>query len=245
MVRQHVNPLSRYHQQPRPLPPLSELFSNPQLPLVLDIGSARGRFLRSMAAAEPGRNHLGMEIRRPLLDAAEADRIGSGLTNLRYLLGNANISLCHWLESLPAARLDLVTIQFPDPWFKTKHHKRRVLQLPLLRSIAIALSPGHSLFLQSDVKAVIEPMVAMVESSGWFAPSAVADVPLRTTNPLPVPTEREIQVVQQGLPVYRMLYHRGGKPPPARGDWGQAPAAVDNRFGHLAHFLPESPAAVS
>jgi hypothetical protein len=77
-VRQHVNPLSRVHQAPRPLPPLQELFARPGLPLHLDIGSARGRFLLAMARLHPLRNHLGVEIRRPLVQAAEAERIGSG-----------------------------------------------------------------------------------------------------------------------------------------------------------------------
>ena len=77
-MRQHVNPLSRVHQAPRPLPPLQELFARPSLPLHLDIGSARGRFLLAMARLHPLRNHLGVEIRRPLVQAAEAERIGSG-----------------------------------------------------------------------------------------------------------------------------------------------------------------------
>ena len=49
MVRQHVNPLSRFFQQARPLPPADALFSQPELPLHLDIGCARGRFLLAMA----------------------------------------------------------------------------------------------------------------------------------------------------------------------------------------------------
>ncbi|MFN5222318.1 MAG: tRNA (guanosine(46)-N7)-methyltransferase TrmB, partial [Cyanobacteriota bacterium] len=48
-MRQHVNPLSRFYQLPRPLPPPGQLFADGGLPLHLDIGSARGRFLRAMA----------------------------------------------------------------------------------------------------------------------------------------------------------------------------------------------------
>ena len=74
MVRQHVNPLSRVHLQPRTLPPAEALFADPALPLHLDIGSARGRFLQAMAELHPQRNHLGLEIRQPLVEVAEADR---------------------------------------------------------------------------------------------------------------------------------------------------------------------------
>lgn len=207
-MRQHVNPLSRFHQQPRPLPPPAELFTDPDLPLVLDIGCARGRFLLDLAPLQPGHNHLGLEIRRPLVEAAEAERIALGLTNLHFLFCNANVSLESWLAALPRGLLKRVSIQFPDPWFKLRHHKRRVLQPPLLRAIAAALVPGAELFLQSDVEAVILPMVALCEASGCFERPSEDSRPWRGSNPLPVPTERERLVLSQDLPVFRVLYRR-------------------------------------
>jgi tRNA (guanine-N7-)-methyltransferase len=229
MVRQHVNPLSRYHQLPRPLPPPEELFDDPSLPLHLDIGCARGRFLLALARCQPGRNHLGLEIRRPLVEAAEAQRRAEALPNLRFLLANANVSLPAWLASLPAGRLALVTLQFPDPWFKKKHHKRRVLQPPLLLALAAAMAPGTELFLQSDVPAVIEPMVALVEASVGFERPAGDARPWRHDNPLPVPTERERHVLERGLPVYRVLYRRTASPPAPLQDLEAAALAADNR----------------
>jgi len=214
MVRQHVNPLSRVHQLPRPLPPLEELFADPSLPLHLDIGSARGRFLLALAPLQPAHNHLGLEIRSPLVEAAEADRLAAGLPNLRFLYANAGVSLPDWLTHVPCGRLVLVSLQFPDPWFKTRHHKRRVLQPALLRALAAALEPGSRLFLQSDVLALMEPMVGLVEASGCFQRPAADPRPWRPTNPLPVPTERERHVELQGLPVYRVLFERNATPPP-------------------------------
>jgi tRNA (guanine-N7-)-methyltransferase len=209
MVRQHVNPLSRVHLQPRTLPAAEALFADPALPLHLDIGSARGRFLQAMAELHPGRNHLGLEIRQPLVEAAEADRRAAGLTNLHFLFANVNVSLPPWLAALPPGRLQLVTLQFPDPWFKKRHHKRRVLQPALLHALAAALPEGGELFLQSDVLDVIEPQVELVEASGAFVRPADDGRPWRADNPLPVPTERERHVIEQGLPVYRVLYRRG------------------------------------
>jgi len=210
VVRQHVNPLSSLHQQPRPLPPPRQLFADPQQPLHLDIGSARGRFLLALAPQQPGWNFLGVEIRQVLVDAAENDRHLLDLANLRFLFCNANVSLEDWLAALPAGQLQRVTIQFPDPWFKRKHQKRRVLQPPLLAAIAAALAPGAELFLQSDVPEVIEPMVALTEASGAFERPATDPRPWRPTNPLPVPTERELQVIGRGDPVYRVLFCRNG-----------------------------------
>ena len=214
-MRQHVNPLSLVHQLPRPLPPLALLFARPNQPLMLDIGCARGRFLLALAPLQSDHNHLGVEIRRPLVEAAEAERIAAGLTNLRFLFCNANVSLERWLAELPGGLLQRVSIQFPDPWFKLRHHKRRVLQPPLLRSIAAALAPGAELFLQSDVQAVMAPMVALCEASACFERPAEDGRPWRAFNPLPVPTERERHVLAQGLPVYRVLYRRNQAALPA------------------------------
>jgi tRNA (guanine-N7-)-methyltransferase len=227
-VRQHVNPLSRFHQLPRPLPAPAECFAQPALPLHLDIGSARGRFLLELAALEPEANHLGVEIRRPLVEAAEAERQELGLTNLRFLFCNANVSLEGWLGQLPRGLLRRVSIQFPDPWFKTKHHKRRVLQPSLLRAIALAQEEGDWLFLQSDVAAVIEPMVALCEASGCFRRPPGDALPWRADNPLPVPTERERYALAHGLPVLRVLYHRNGAAVPAPEALEAALRAADN-----------------
>jgi tRNA (guanine-N7-)-methyltransferase len=215
MVRQHVNPLSRFFQLPLELPTPQDLFADPNQPIHLDIGCARGRFLLAMAQQHRQRNHLGVEIRRALVTAAEADRQALQLDNLQYLFCNANVSLEAWLQALPPGLLELVSIQFPDPWFKKKHHKRRVLQPALLLAIATGLAPGKQLFVQSDVLAVIEPMVALIEASGCFERPAQDAHPWRQDNPLQQPTERERYVLDQGLPVYRVLYERNGtaRPP--------------------------------
>jgi tRNA (guanine-N7-)-methyltransferase len=228
MVRQHVNPLSRFFQLPLELPAPAALFADPDQPIHLDIGCARGRFLLALAQQQPGVNHLGVEIRRPLVSAAEADREALGLSNLRYLFCNANVSLEAWLAALPPEQLDLVSIQFPDPWFKKKHHKRRVLQPALMLAIAAALAPGRRLFIQSDVLAVIEPMVALCEASGCFNRPAGDARPWRSDNPLPLPTERERYVLEQQLPVYRVLYERNEAPLPELAVLEEALEAADN-----------------
>ena len=239
MVRQHVNPLSRFYQLPRLLPAPEVLFAEPERPLHLDLGSARGRFLLALAPLQPQRNHLGVEIRRPLVAAAEADRSAMGLTNLAFLFANANISLPAWLEALPPGRLALVSLQFPDPWFKRKHHKRRVLQPALLRALALALAPGRQLFLQSDVAELIEPMLALVDASGCFSRPEPQGSPWLPHNPLALPTERERHVLAQGLPVWRVLFSRNDAAVPALSMLESAAAALEP-----ARPVPESAPAI-
>ena len=227
-MRQHVNPLSRFFQLPLQLPAPSQLFERPEQPIHLDIGCARGRCLLGLAEQQPSWNHLGVEIRRPLVQSADRDAQASEHRNVRVLFCNANISLEGWMDDLPKDRLQRVSIQFPDPWFKRRHRKRRVLQPPLLLAIAAAMEPGRELFLQSDVPEVIEPMVALTELSGCFERPAEDARPWRLENPLPVPTERERYVMEQTLPVYRVLYRRNRHPLPDRRSLENQWQEIDN-----------------
>ena len=227
-MRQHVNPLSRFFQLPLELPGPDQLFDDATRPIHLDIGCARGVCLLELSALKPDWNHLGVEIRRPLVLAAQRDRDSLERHNLHYLFCNANISLEGWLAGLSEDQLRLVSIQFPDPWFKRRHRKRRVMQPSLLLAIAAALSPNRELFLQSDVLEVVQPMVTLVELSGCFERPAEDSRPWRADNPLPVPTERERYVKEQGLPAYRVLYRRNNQPLPQREELEIAWQRVDN-----------------
>jgi tRNA (guanine-N7-)-methyltransferase len=97
-----------------------------------------------------------------------------------------------------------------------------------LLAIASALHPGRQLFLQSDVLAVIEPMVALVELSNCFSRPKNDQRPWRSNNPLPVATERERYVQEQGQPTYRVLFERTNTPLPALKDLEMAWQQVDN-----------------
>ena len=227
-MRQHVNPLSRFFQLPLQLPEPSELFRRPDQPIHLDIGCARGRCILGLAECTPSWNHLGVEIRRPLVTSADRDALAMEHGNVRVLFCNANISLESWMAALAEDQLQRVSIQFPDPWFKRRHRKRRVLQPALLLAIASALQPGRDLFLQSDVLNVIEPMVALTELSGCFDRPLDDSRPWRATNPLPVPTEREQYVLDQGLPIYRVLYRRNQSPLPDAEDLERRWQEIDN-----------------
>ena len=145
-VREHVNPLSSKYQTPPSIPDWGTLYAQPDLPLHLDIGCARGRFVLQLAQIEPRWNYLGLEIRGPLVDQANQWRTEQGSQNLHYLSCNANNTLRPLLQSLPSGWLQRVTIQFPDPWFKKRHHKRRVVQPELFKTWLIFCLAGRSCF---------------------------------------------------------------------------------------------------
>lgn len=205
-IRQHVNPLDRKFQQPISVSNWPEIYAHSDRPLHLDIGCARGRFLLDMAQHNPGVNYLGIEIRRQLVDLANQDREQLGLTNLHYLFGNINSSAAVLLASLPENSLQTISIQFPDPWFKKRHHKRRVIQPDLVVTLIDHLRVNGQIFLQSDIEEVAVEMRDRFAVNPWLIqqhPTAWLD-----TNPFPVPTERESHVLGQDLPVYRVLFKK-------------------------------------
>ncbi|MDQ3322536.1 MAG: tRNA (guanosine(46)-N7)-methyltransferase TrmB [Acidobacteriota bacterium] len=201
-VHQHVNPLAPFYRfAPKPLE-IETVFARPDLPLHLDIGSARGRFLLKMAEIEPDKNFLGVEIREPLV--AEANRLAAenDLTNLRYEFCNASYALDTLLENLPADILQTVTIQFPDPWYKKKHAKRRMLNEKIVETVVGHLKKNGRIFIQTDVDFLAEEMFAVFRKSGNLREIEIAE------NPFPVKTEREIAVEEKDLPIYRKMFEK-------------------------------------
>jgi tRNA (guanine-N7-)-methyltransferase len=204
-VREHVNPLAIKYQTPVIAPNWQQIYIKPEQPLHLDIGCAKGRFVLQMADLEPSWNFLGLEIREPLVTQANEWRDQQKLSNLHYIYCNANNSLQPLLKSLPTGVLQRVTIQFPDPWFKKRHQKRRVVQPELVQDLAEFLSSGAILFVQSDILDVAEEMRDRFQENTAFT---LQNPEWSQENIMPIPTEREIGVLAAGEPVYRAVFVR-------------------------------------
>jgi len=118
-----------------------------QAPLVLEVGSGMGEATAAMAAADPGRDVLAVEVHTPglgnLLRLVET----AGLTNVRVLEADAREVLA---DLLPAGSLDELRIFFPDPWPKSRHAKRRLVTPELLDLAATRLRPGGRLHVATD-----------------------------------------------------------------------------------------------
>ena len=207
-MRQHVNPLSQFFQIPISLPSKTVLFSKSNNPIHLDIGSAKGEFLIELAQKSPDWNFVGLEIREPLVRLCEKKREKLELNNLKFLFCNVNVSLDEWLADLNFGQLKRVSIQFPDPWFKRKHFKRRVLKENLLNSIAKSMSEEGEIFIQSDILKLIESMTNIIDESRYFNRKDLGDLRFIDKNPYNVKTDRELFSLKKNLPIYRAMYIR-------------------------------------
>ncbi len=201
-VHQHVNPLSPYYRQTPEAIDLYQIFTDPDLPMHLDIGCARGRFLLRMAEAEPKWNFLGVEIREPLVEEANRLAEEANLSNLHYSFCNAMFFLDALLAAIPVGRLQIVTIQFPDPWFKNRHAKRRMVNEEMVETIVTCLAPDGRVFVQTDIEFLADEMFELFRSRHEFKEIAII------SNPFSVRTEREKAVEDKAAPVYRSSWVR-------------------------------------
>jgi tRNA (guanine-N7-)-methyltransferase len=116
-------------------------------PLVVEIGSGMGEATAQMAAAEPDRDLLAVEVHVQGLGRLLRRIEELGLTNVRVAEGDAVVLL---RDMLPADSVDELRIFFPDPWPKARHAKRRLVQASFLDLVADRLRPGGVLHIATD-----------------------------------------------------------------------------------------------
>jgi tRNA (guanine-N7-)-methyltransferase len=215
--RQHVNPLARRFQMPTLLSPdwPKDTFDDMSRPLFLDIGCAKGGFLVDVAKANPeDYNYLGLEI-RPLVAYNAQERVEKHhLTgHLGFVGCNANVDLERLLTLYDAQdKLQMATIQYPDPHFKASHAKRRVVTPELVTALAKFMPTDATVFLQSDVQSVLDEMrLEFRQHPELFQDEREGIDEYLEENLIGIPTEREISVLEKGLPVYRSIFKRTSK----------------------------------
>ncbi|MCD6047811.1 MAG: tRNA (guanine-N7)-methyltransferase [Gammaproteobacteria bacterium] len=133
-------------------------------PVVLEIGFGMGHSLLEQAKQNPQTNFLGIEVHEPGVGALLAGVQEEGLTNIRVINGDAVLSL----EKIPSQSLQGVQIFFPDPWHKKRHHKRRLIQLPFVNTLAEKIRAGGYLHCATDWENYAQQMLEVIEASQKF-----------------------------------------------------------------------------
>ncbi|PKA65102.1 tRNA (guanine-N(7)-)-methyltransferase [Apostasia shenzhenica] len=215
-IRQHVNPLSLLFRVPMQAPDWDIVFDDCKLPLMVDIGTGSGRFLMWLAKRfYNSRNCVGLEIRQKLVQRSQFWVKELALRNIHFISTNATISFDDLVSSYPGP-LIFVSVLCPDPHFKKRHHKRRILQKPLVDSILKNLTTGGQVYMQSDVLEVamsmrdhFDPQADLLKHIHAIDPSFSCDVDgWLLHNPMGIRTEREVHAELQGARIYRRLYQK-------------------------------------
>jgi tRNA (guanine-N7-)-methyltransferase len=145
---------------PRPIR-WGELFGNDH-PVELEIGMGKGTFLTEQARARPDVNFFGIEWARWYWRYASDRLRRNQCTNARTVRAEAGYFLS---EFVPEASLSVLHIYFPDPWPKTRHHKRRLLQGPFMRQAERTLGPSGRVQIVTDHQEYFEQIESVVKAS--------------------------------------------------------------------------------
>lgn len=198
--RLHANPFSLRETLPKVNQ--IEMFGR-EAPLALDVGCGSGLFTQHLAQKHPEWNCIGNEIRPHYVADVEEKREKNGLKNLRGLFANANLQL---VDMLPDDSIVYFTHNFPDPWFKKRHEKRRVLNSRFLYDIRPKLKDGCELHIMTDYKPIGESMQKALMETSFLRPLKGNHdfIPESTTG---IFSEREItHQEKRNEPIWRMAY---------------------------------------
>lgn len=163
--------LSRHFRTFDELPPTwdaAALFGR-TAPLQIEVGSGKGLFLRTAGRAEPEKNFLGIEIAQKYARYAAAKAAAAGCDNVVVVAGDAQRVFA---ERLAAGIAEAVHVYFPDPWWKKRHHKRRIMNPNFLSVAHRVLHAGGRLVFWTDVEAYYVATLELLAtlSDQWRGP---------------------------------------------------------------------------
>lgn len=168
-------------------------------PLEVEIGSGKGLFLASAATVRPDNNFLGVELAKRYAHFAAARLAKLKLPNAVIVSGDA-LRVMH--EVLPTTGVAAVHVYFPDPWWKKRHRKRRVMNEVLLADVVRVLQPGGRLHFWTDVEEYFQTTLALIAASTTLeGPLPVPERPAE--HPLDYRTHFERRTRLAGETVYR------------------------------------------
>lgn len=167
-------------------------------PLELEIGPGRGAFALDHAARHPDVDLVLVETRRSDCELIRARAAKRGLRNLMVLHGDARLLVP---RLFPAGSLSALHLQFPDPWWKKRHHKRRMVDADFAVRARALLVPGGLVDFRTDV-----PAYAREGEQTWLE----AGFEKLPDQPPEVLSTRERRYAITGQPVFRALFRNPG-----------------------------------
>lgn len=178
-------------------------------PLELEIGPGRGGFLFERAAERPEVRLVGLEIRRKWATLVDRRLAGQGLGARARVFAE---DVRDGISRFPDGSFEAVFVHFPDPWWKARHAKRRVLDARLVEAVERVLVPGGLFYVQTDV----EDRALAVEALVAGAPRLVGVGRGRDggtgawldESPVAARSPRERRAIADGLPVHRLAWRR-------------------------------------
>jgi tRNA (guanine-N7-)-methyltransferase len=200
-VRHHVNPLSIHGQADRRVGAPLALPAGAEVEV--ELGCADARFLFERARNRPQGYHVGVEIRRPLVDEVNAIARSEGTTNLQVVFANISTELG---TLLPAERIRRFFVLFPDPWFKRRHHKRRLMTPDLLTTLCDRLVRDGEIYFATDVFDLALDAIEVFEAAAPRLQNLHGPWSFARSSPFPERSKRQVACDRWGRRTWRLHY---------------------------------------
>lgn len=173
-----------------------------QAPLVVEIGSGMGEATAAMAAADPGRDYLAVEVHYAGIANLFSLVEEHGLTNVRVARGDAITLLTRMLAP---GSVDAIHVFFPDPWPKARHHKRRLIRAENTPVLVNALRPGGVLHCATDWPAYAEVMLDVLAAQPGLVNTTSGYAQRPAHRPV---TKFEQRGLDDGRPIADLIFRR-------------------------------------
>lgn len=169
--------------------------------LHLEIGMGKGSYLIQMASMYPDEGWIGMEKDRSAAAvAARAKLEGDGTTsNNRMIAGDAR-NILDWFEN---GEVDVIHLNFSDPWPKKKYQKRRLSSSEFLKIYRTILSEHGQILMKTDNQDLFEDSVLYFQENGFILTDFSVNY-RRNEHPEDAITEYESKFMAEGMPIYRL-----------------------------------------
>ena len=171
-------------------------------PVVLDIGFGMGGATLEMAAADPDRDVIAVDVHTPGAGALQRDLDTAGRSNIRVLVGDVMPVL---RDMLPSGSLDEIRIFFPDPWPKVRHRKRRLYSPAFAALAADRLRPGGRLHSATDWAPYAAQMLEVVRGEPLLSNEHAGYAPRPPWRPV---TRFERQGLAKGHEIFDLIARR-------------------------------------
>lgn len=173
-------------------------------PVEIEVGSGKGLFLQTAASNQPETNFLGVEVSLKYARFTAARLAKRKLANAISVHGDG---LKFFRERVPDNALDAVHVYFPDPWWKKRHRRRRVLNESFLADVVRTLRPSARLHFWTDVKEYFDSTLELIaEQTPLVGPLDVPERPAE--HHLDYRTHFERRTRMNDEPVYRAQFQK-------------------------------------